>query len=246
MKNILLIVEGAVTEVKIFQKIAKLYQDSGFAFCFFSYKTNIYQLYRNILEYGKDFVDTIDVLKKTCKTNNDKEILNQKFAYIYLIFDYECQDPSYSNDKILELVDWFDDETDKGLLYLNYPMMESYADHKYFNIYKYFNSYVNKKYLNGKYYKNLVLKRGYPKEVEDYNQTDFEKITYLNVKKAYYILTGKKTNFSYKEFRSIFSQFNILSTIIALVNDTNKVLILNTSIFFLIDYYGKKFFDSLF
>ena len=51
------------------------------------------------------------------------------FSEIYLIFDYDFQNKNLPldmmNRQIDEMLDLFDDETDNGRLYINYPMVEA-------------------------------------------------------------------------------------------------------------------------
>lgn len=244
MKKILLIVEGAKTEVDLFSRLGDIYGDLGDKFSFFSYNTNIYQLYRNIIAYGKDFVDTQDVLKKMCKTNSEKEMLNQKFAYIYLIFDYDAQDPSYDSDKLKELIDLFDEETERGLLFLNYPMMESYLDHQNYNFNKYKKNEIALQKLNGKYYKALVKKRGFKKPLIKYDEIDFENLMKLNLKKAFWLVNCN--DLTYHNYLNKLTNIHILEIILEKVLTENKIPVLNTSVYFLVSYYGKKYFNKLF
>lgn len=43
-----------------------------------------------------------------------------------MIFDLDPQSTKYSSDKILEMTEYFTDAVDMGMLYLNYPMIESF------------------------------------------------------------------------------------------------------------------------
>ncbi|TOP22640.1 hypothetical protein CGH19_24830, partial [Vibrio parahaemolyticus] len=40
-------------------------------------------------------------------------------------FDYDAHVPNSSNEKIKELLNFFSEETDKGKLFISYPMIES-------------------------------------------------------------------------------------------------------------------------
>ncbi len=50
------------------------------------------------------------------------------FALIYLIFDFDPLYHLYNPEKIRGLQRYFSDETKNGLLYINYPMVESLFD----------------------------------------------------------------------------------------------------------------------
>lgn len=137
--KILVIVEGKVAEPKFF---TCLFDRFGIDAEIVVASTNLYSLYDKMQSY--DFnCDVKDVLKEMNSSNIECSILNQKFAYTYLIFDSDLhhKSPNQRNtDVVIEsLVDenfrklktmasYFTDETDPsvGRLYINYPMMESY------------------------------------------------------------------------------------------------------------------------
>ncbi|MEG2094099.1 MAG: hypothetical protein RRY80_07285 [Lachnospiraceae bacterium] len=48
------------------------------------------------------------------------------FKNIIIVFDYERHDTYFSEEKIRRLQFYFNDSTDQGKLYINYPMVESY------------------------------------------------------------------------------------------------------------------------
>jgi hypothetical protein len=52
------------------------------------------------------------------------------FSLIYLVFDFDPKYHLYSPEKIKALQTYFNDETQKGLLYINYPMLEALFDCK--------------------------------------------------------------------------------------------------------------------
>lgn len=90
------------------------------------YETNIYALYDVIIkEYGEDWdqleIDLPFVITKGQSWKNE-------FINILLVFDYERQDPRFEVNKIERMQEYFNDMADRGKLYLNYPMVESYQD----------------------------------------------------------------------------------------------------------------------
>ena len=95
------------------------------------YGTNIYDLHARIVkEYGEDWADTdVDLPYVISKMKNLEEVwYKDNFINIFLLFDYERQDPYFSDCTIDKLQKYFLDETDTGKLYINYPMVESYWD----------------------------------------------------------------------------------------------------------------------
>lgn len=101
-----------------------------------TYNSNIYSLYTKLK--GHDAlnemleVDTVSVLKEILLEKGDetlKDIREDEVSEIYLFFDYDFQEDAWTleenNKKLSELLDYFTDETGKGKLYINYPMVES-------------------------------------------------------------------------------------------------------------------------
>lgn len=125
-KNILLIVEGERREKEFFNQVSKTF---GLEFTIYTYKTNIYSLYSRLKNY--DFnADIIGVLKELNSKQPNEVFLDKRFAYVYLIFDFDIQHNSqpglfdYSNlkkniNQLKEMANYFNNETDPtiGKLY---------------------------------------------------------------------------------------------------------------------------------
>ena len=95
------------------------------------YESNIYNLYNKIIrEYGQDWQEQdVDLPKCVAKWKNMGVKLEKiDFTNVILIFDYERQDPNFSEATICEMQKYFSDINDVGQLYINYPMVESYLD----------------------------------------------------------------------------------------------------------------------
>ena len=95
------------------------------------YGTHIYDLYNEIVkEYGNDwYVQQIDIdlpyiLFK--KHGDNSGLRKRDVTNTILMFDYERHEHEFSAEKILHLQNHFNDITGEGILYINYPMIESY------------------------------------------------------------------------------------------------------------------------
>ncbi len=77
------------------------------------------------------FADVVDVLKlEKEKVDPQNEIFKYKssdFESIYLFFDYDFYkgDLDTKNAQIFELLQYFNEETENGKLFISYPMIES-------------------------------------------------------------------------------------------------------------------------
>jgi hypothetical protein len=77
-------------------------------------------------------VNTVSVFKEILLEKDDetlKTIREDEVSEIYLFFDYDFQEKARTleenNKRLSELLEYFTDETGRGKLYINYPMVES-------------------------------------------------------------------------------------------------------------------------
>ena len=87
-----------------------------------AYGTTIYELYE---EMSKDpFLSLVSYLKSIGKiVLKPGELSKQAFSQIYLVFDFDPHYQKYSDEAILKMLEFFDDETENGRIYINYPML---------------------------------------------------------------------------------------------------------------------------
>lgn len=95
------------------------------------YDAEIYQLYKSLKKEDLDF-DMIELLKERSKENAEllKDYTRDSFAYIYLFFDYDAHSTLADDNKIKEMLKFFNNETRNGLLYISYPMVEAIRHYK--------------------------------------------------------------------------------------------------------------------
>ncbi|MBQ9313346.1 MAG: hypothetical protein IJ213_09935 [Bacteroidales bacterium] len=127
---ILFVFEGEKREPLIFDSLNKLFfpRENNCIVC--SFGNNIYELYRQMKETNEDLVPMLKDLYK----NKDDSPFSQNsktsdYSQVFLFFDYDFHNKFLSleqmNIQIKELLNYFDNETDNGKLYINYPMVES-------------------------------------------------------------------------------------------------------------------------
>ncbi len=91
------------------------------------YSTNIYHLYEVLRDEYDGDADIVEVIKDLNKEANE-ELKNRdrnSIYYVYLFFDYDAHATGADDKKIQEMLDFFDNETEQGKLYLHYPMVEA-------------------------------------------------------------------------------------------------------------------------
>lgn len=119
----LLVVEGSHEKNKLFWLLFQCYPEINVDMDdVWVYGTNIYMLYTDIVsEYGvewsRDDIDLPFIISK--KHYPDSIRYKEDFVNIILVFDYERHDTSFSEEKILEMQQYFTDATDRGKLYIN-------------------------------------------------------------------------------------------------------------------------------
>ena len=127
---ILFVFEGTRREPDIFRTLEYLFFPKGQTIVC-SFGNNIYELYRQLKALGGG--DIVSILREKYKDNPESpfspETKSSDFSEIFLFFDYDFQNSNLSmeqmNQQISEMLDLFNDETDNGLLYINYPMLEA-------------------------------------------------------------------------------------------------------------------------
>lgn len=142
---ILFIFEGEVREPALYKTMKYLFlSDTIKDDIVVSYCSNIYSLYQKMRELDVfdediDSADIVQVLKEQLLNSpNQQDELNRiensnSISEVYLFFDYDLKriddknrlTVDEQNLRIRELLEYFDNETEHGKLFINYPMIES-------------------------------------------------------------------------------------------------------------------------
>lgn len=241
VNNILFIVEGQKDEPLIMENLKKFFLNDDNEYIaikniIVSYGTVIYGLYKNFLdENGEiDFdIDTFAVLKKL--DDKLKDIKRKNIDQIYLIFDYDGHATNAKYDKLLKMLQLFDNELENGKLFVSYPMVEALRHIKE-NI-----NFKEIKAISEKAYKKIS------KECDDcflhfndYSQENWHTMITQHNSKANFIVNNK---FEFPQ--NIIEQLDILSKQKEKYIDTEeKVAVVSAFPLFLVDYYGTKRFKQ--
>ena len=125
----LFIFEGEKTEISFLYSLESNFMGSRNAIkCVFG--AEIYQLFK-LMKKDAD-LDIVGILKERNPENAEtlKGCNQDSFAGIYLFFDYDAHSPNADDTKIKEMLNFFNNETENGLLYLSYPMAEALRHYK--------------------------------------------------------------------------------------------------------------------
>ena len=275
--NILFIVEGERLEPEVINRMAEVYglhcdissvctnihilyqqlkKDDGYS----DVIPVLREILRSRLASLKTLTPSSEQKHKISRTQEDLAKLEHSFASVYLVFDSELH--HRSNDSLAPLdvieknvaelkkmLEFFDNETDQGKLYVNYPMMEAYRDCDDFFDDGYRDRLVSLDILFGrtpaKGYKSLVASRRLANVRNRHiSQEQFNLLTCMNVFKLNWMKNHTWQKPNYNDFLEIAQQERILELEYDSCRSLNAVAVLNTLLFFIIDYKGRDFYDS--
>ena len=183
---ILFIFEGGVREPALYKTMKYLFlSDSIKDDIIVSYCSNIYSLYKKMKELDAfdediDSADIVQVLKEQLANSpnpQDDELSkienSDSISEVYLFFDYDLKQKDdknklsveEQNSQINELLEYFDNETEHGKLFIDYPMVESI---RYFK-----KELPDEDYVT--YVTDMFIGKGFKKEAGEtfYNHFDF-------------------------------------------------------------------------
>ncbi len=127
-RKTLVITEGITDKKLVIRLLSFFVSDKVEVFLL---KSNIYQLYDYYEYFGTAYedLDVRLVLLECCKkTHNKRElaVLNHDYSQILLVFDLDPHTSPIFDQKIKKLMCHFDDSSNFGRLYINYPMLEAF------------------------------------------------------------------------------------------------------------------------
>lgn len=256
---ILFIFEGNKREPQLFDSIQKLFfpKDNDAIVC--SFGNNIYELYRQLEELGGDG-DVVSILREKYYDKEDNPFehitASSDFSEIYLFFDYDFHNQNYPlselNRQLEEMLRLFDNETENGKLYINYPMVESIRYTKQLPDKDYWTYTVSRdgckdfKRLAGEFsaYNSLdficIPARREPTVAEiNKAKTNWDYLKIQNVCKANYICSGDNNLPETLESISQGHVFHNQQEKFVNGGDICKVSILNAFPLFLYEYFGR-------
>ena len=120
-ENILFVFEGEKTERTITDSLLKHFISKGNRVVISSFKTDIYTLYGKIKKDSD--LDAFALVKENDESLDDFN--RDSFSQLFLFFDYDGHSNAANDSKIFELLDFFDEETENGKLFISYPMVEA-------------------------------------------------------------------------------------------------------------------------
>jgi hypothetical protein len=128
--TMLLVFEGAKTELSIFNNIKEVFfrNNGSKRIVYAIFGANILSLWKE-LNKDPDF-ETVEMLRDVARNKDDlKNLTRNNVSEIHLFFDFEGHLPEQPLGAhcaiIREMLAFFDEETDHGKLWISYPMVEA-------------------------------------------------------------------------------------------------------------------------
>lgn len=237
--KILVLVEGAKADVKLMDHLLSVYginQNHQIV----SYNTNIYELYDHMFTDGApEDVDILQLLKERENDNAKKVLFDEHYSDILLIFDLDPQDPRFSADKIMEMINFFVESSDMGKLYLNYPMVEAFYHMKSIPDEDY-NSYIaTMEELKSHKYKGRVVNENRNHRFSKFavNKEECDIVIKQNIDKAWII---SELECMTSDLITLYPESStILSSQLAKLKNDDELFVLCTCVFYILDYNPK-------
>ena len=241
-KNILFVVEGKNDEPRfIEQLLLKCYPTSNFKI--HSYEANLHmlasRLKKDYSSFEEDELDILLFLKSYEK--KQKEIFDLKYTDVFLIFDFEPQHPDLHFDTIQKMIRYFNQSDERGKLFINYPMMQSYRHLNALPDNDFLKSRLFKQDFN--HYKEIVSNKSFNNDISTYDYTTFVSLAFHHLVKLLLIQNQSKfmptiEEYDHLDYAKIFDiQYKNLKN--------NFIWIVNTCILILVDYKPNAFFEQI-
>ena len=200
---ILFVFEGGKAEPLVFDSLAKLFltdEEVRVVTC----KHDLPTLFSRLKNNDFDLFRSLPFEENGIEIPEDRR-MDTMFSQIFLFFDYDFQNSiglEKVNEILEEMLDYFDDETENGKLYVNYPMIESLKYTKEMPDEEYFKYKVSRTicaehkfkglaegfaYADAKQYRFIDLMKTPSAEVK----RNWDLLSNQNVQKANYLCNGQ-------------------------------------------------------
>jgi hypothetical protein len=237
-KYILMVFEGQKSEPIIVNNLKQYFLNE-------QQNTIIYALYGNVIYdiYEKlnedDFLDVVLVLKEFAQNRLElANISRDDVSEIYLFFDHDGHSHLADQEKLEKMLQYFNDETDHGKLYVSYPMVEALKHLGKDINFKELTSVIND---NSKYKQRVDREADNKfKQIRNYTKEIWIEVIQFHAKKLGYIM-----KYEYEYLNQAIDQYEILEKQKEqYIDPNNKVAVLGAFPIFLVDYYGYKIIEE--
>ncbi len=254
MTTILLILEGERTEPNVLKNLETCFfthddKKQRISLCF---KTDIFGFY-DALKDEDGFLDPFSVLKERNPEACPEIKSSEEISAIYLFFDHDIhvdRRMTYpeKSKKIEELLGFFNNETENGLLLISYPMFEAYKDWNKTSI-DCLSCLTDT--TDNTHYKEKVRSRHAAHDNQAFfNFDNWNSLSRIMISKSLFLVVGNHADISYDFVQNIITQLSIFKAQNQKFVLDGFVAIISSIPFFLCielgrSYYNRHIKDSL-
>ena len=248
--------EGEIIEEQIFKSLEKIFfpPSNGQQIRKSFYKAEIYQLWNEVKDDAD--LDILEVLKE--RPDSDiKDLTRKDVSEVHLFFDHdghshsEKMSPEKYNEMTNKLLDTFNDEAERGKLWLSYPMTEAikHCKNNPADCFKDALLYIS----DNTNYKEIVDEISHYKDIKKYDKNTWRYLTMINIQRTFCLVNNiYDEDVSYQKIKPWFEQNVIIVKLIQekqyekfiLPHDNNQVVALSPFPLFLVYYFGEKYFNE--
>lgn len=234
--TILFLLEGADTEPRILTNLkSKFFDETTNVIVKTTFDKDIYQLYEKLK--ADPFQDIVELIRSSSTRNKTRlgGLIRTDIVSVFLLFDYDGHATKASNEKIEEMIEFFDDDMENGKLFISYPMAEAVRD--------FGNQYSHKENCTlislGKGYKTLVGER---KESKALDLNRWKYIIAESLKKANLIINDE---YVLPTTEITLRQDEIFENQLAkFIQPHSKVAVLSGFPFFITEFFGRSIIEE--
>lgn len=182
------------------------------------------------------------MLRSQERNTEKRALLSQKYNDIFLVFDFEPHHDNPHFDTVRRMLKYFNCSSERGKLYLNYPMIQSYK-----HIMRLPDRMFSYKTINIEdvyKYKEIVGKESSFQDLSKYTYATFVSLAVHHIKKANYLITGEDILPPVEIYLDM-NSLDIFDEEYSLLMKQRVVSILNTSLFIFVDFKPRAFFREI-
>jgi hypothetical protein len=250
--TILFVFEGETIEGQIFKSIESNFFSPSKSKTVIraSFCGEIFQLWNAVKD--DDDLDIVEILKE--RPNSDiKNLERKEVSEVHLFFDHDAhsrpnESPQQYNEKICSLLDTFNNEQERGKLWISYPMAEAIRHCKKDTNVCFKDAQI--KIFENKKYPELVGKNSDFSDIKKLNSCDWYYLTAVNIQRTFCLVNDvHKTISAYSDVKEWFEGNAIIVKVIhekqyeKFINEKDEVVALSPFPLFLLYYFGEPFFN---
>ncbi|WP_143143916.1 hypothetical protein [Polynucleobacter sp. MWH-Adler-W8] len=242
-KSVLFVYEGEKTETQVHEVFERHYFSSKQTSIKVAFGAEIYQLWKRMA--SEEYLDVLEVLKERALINHDEiaPLKRGDVSEIYLFFDYDGHTSLSCDEDLGSMLDYFNEETGPGKLYISYPMVEAV---KHINA---VNDFLDTVFNipDGKSYKKLVNDETDYMHLSKIKKSELDYVVLQNCKKANYLVQGDRAPPEYQTVISRLSQGQIFRAQLEKhILRSNQVSVLSGFPLFTVEYFGQDALTALY